>query len=359
MKFGVVDFGIPRVGLPVTVRNQNMPYIDDNVLECVIYLYPTVDDANEGVSVGGTGFLVSIGFKDHDSLEHVYAITNEHVVSTRESMGQSPIIRLNTHEGKHDVLPLTFSRWLAHPHGDDIAVAPLGQIDRQRFVYQSINPDSFISKVDVQHRQVYAGHEALTVGRFISHEGKQKNTPSVRFGNISVMPFEGIELGDGRQQESFLVETRSLSGYSGSPVFVYDALPHVERLDAKLQKRGYGIEVRRREKHRPSNVRLLGIDYAHMVIYEPVYEMTGREYLETNFVAKSNSGQMAVVPAWKLSEMLFSAALQEMRNEVEREYEQHTSPLDFNEPAYGVTLNPKFEDALRRARQLLNHKGNL
>src|ERR1051326_1015364 len=110
MRFGTVDLQIPRGYSPATpltlspeIGLRNMPEIDDSVLDCVFYLYPTASDANEGVCAGGTGFLVSIGFTDHDSLEHVYAVSNHHVVGA--DRGQSPVIRLNTHDGKHDVLP--------------------------------------------------------------------------------------------------------------------------------------------------------------------------------------------------------------------------------------------------------------
>jgi hypothetical protein len=179
------------------------------------------------------------------------------------------------------------------------------------------------------------------------------------------MPFEAIAHPDGGEQESFLVETRSLSGYSGSPVFTYEPFPRVEHVDA-VQHRG-SIRVKRREKHRANlwNIRLLGIDWANMPIYEPVYERVKNsdDLVETEFLVKSNSGQMAVVPAWKLSELLFSDALREMRDEVEREYEQKKSDsefiLDFHEPGQGATLPPKFENALLRARRLLAHKGSL
>jgi hypothetical protein len=178
MKLGAVDLQIPKTrdifrkaGYPTKTSARNMPDIDDAILDCVFYLYPTASDAADAVHAGGTGFLVSIGFKEYDPY-HVYAVSNKHVVSA--DYARSPVIRLNTHVGKHDVLPLTFPRWIAHPHGDDIAVAPLGQIDRQKFLYQSLDPDSFITKTDLQYRAIQAGHEVFMVGRFISHAGQQK-----------------------------------------------------------------------------------------------------------------------------------------------------------------------------------------
>ena len=62
------------------------------------------------------------------------------------------------------------------------------------------------------------------VGRFVSHEGKQQNSPAVRFGNIAMMQKEKIIDERGVAQESFLVEIRSLPGYSGSAVLIYSPI---------------------------------------------------------------------------------------------------------------------------------------
>jgi hypothetical protein len=50
------------------------------------------------------------------------------------------------------------------------------------------------------------------VGRVITHEGKQKNLPSARFGNITMMPVEPLRHMRGINQESFVVEMRSIGG---------------------------------------------------------------------------------------------------------------------------------------------------
>jgi hypothetical protein len=65
------------------------------------------------------------------------------------------------------------------------------------------------------------GDDVFVVGRFINREGKQKNIPSVRFGNIAQMPGEPLFLDDGKELECFLIEGRSISGFSGSPVFIH------------------------------------------------------------------------------------------------------------------------------------------
>jgi len=55
----------------------------------------------------------------------------------------------------------------------------------------------------------------------MGHDGKQRNSPAVRFGNIAMRSTERIESPYGLLQESFIVETHSLPGYSGSAVLLF------------------------------------------------------------------------------------------------------------------------------------------
>ena len=61
----------------------------------------------------------------------------------------------------------------------------------------------------------------ITLVGFGGIDGGQKNTPSARFGNMSMMPEKPIRRADGILQESYLLEMRSINGYSGSPAFVH------------------------------------------------------------------------------------------------------------------------------------------
>jgi hypothetical protein len=62
---------------------------------------------------------------------------------------------------------------------------------------------------------------------FAGHIGKKRNLPIIRFGNISLMPYEKIPLTIDpitKTQyiaDAYLVECRSRGGLSGSPVFAY------------------------------------------------------------------------------------------------------------------------------------------
>jgi hypothetical protein len=108
----------------------------------------------------------------------------------------------------------------ADPDGDDLAIVYLGLDYHLPFKVGYVHEADFLSEEHVHGANVGAGDDCFMVGRFITHQGQQQNTPAVRFGNISMMPGEPIWQ-DARRfgQVAYLVEMRSLSGYSGSPVF--------------------------------------------------------------------------------------------------------------------------------------------
>jgi hypothetical protein len=49
---------------------------------------------------------------------------------------------------------------------------------------------------------------------------------------------------------------------------------------------------------------LLGVDWGHLPIHEQVKWPDDKAPVNEGWVVESNSGQMAVVPAWKLQELL-------------------------------------------------------
>jgi hypothetical protein len=204
-----------RAGHPFEVWEASMPRIKDAFFDCVIYLYPSHKDAVEGARVGGSGFLVGIALPECPDRTAVYVVTNRHVIEDG-----STVLRINTKAGKHDVIDLTEQNWMIDPGGDDLAVCPLAP-DESIYKYGFVTIEEFITKEIIKQHDFGPGDEAFVVGRFVNHEGKQQNTPSARFGNVAQMPIDPIR---GKRasgyfdQESFLVEVRSIPGYSGSPV---------------------------------------------------------------------------------------------------------------------------------------------
>lgn len=161
------------------------------------------------------------------------------------------------------------------------------------------------------------------VGRFIGHDGKQRNTPSVRFGNIAMMPLEPLLHERGHKQESYLVEARSLPGYSGSPVFVWSpSLTARPKSVGESGKEEYAIT----EAFGPW---LLGIDWCHLLTREPVREKGEDEKpTQQGWFVRSNSGMAGVIPIWKLDELLDIDELKEGRDRQEQQLKEEKARIN-------------------------------
>jgi Trypsin-like peptidase domain len=277
-----------------------VPRIDDSVLDCAIYLYHSETNAIQGDQSGGSGFLVGVPFgwdvgsgnsgnwatKKH----HIYAATNSHVIT----LGAA-VVRLNTKEGETEVI--TPASWI-HSQDDDIAVAPI-EPDRElyKFKYISIGLDMFVTQERLKECAIGPGDETFAVGRFIARNERQSNAPIVRFGHVSGLGTESIERSDGSKQESFLVENHSISGFSGSPVFIWIPIERTKYIqDPKA--RSFVRQAARSYRHDP-RVYFLGIDWGHLEDDAP-------------------PGMAGVVPAWKLLELLCTNEVIEMRREKEK-----------------------------------------
>ena len=291
-----------------------MPRIEQQYLDCSIYLYRTEASARAGENAGGSGFLVSVRAKppfDREFYpmprttvlppEHIYAVTNKHVA--RQGF---PVIRLNMIDGQQDIIPLKHEDWIPHPDGDDLAVVAI-DLPKHKHRYYAVTNYSFVKQVNA-FSDYGAGDDTFMVGRFINHSGKQRNTPSLRFGSIAMLPFEKVKLYDGFMQEAFLVETRSISGFSGSPVFVYEP-------------RGSSFIT---ESGRESSItdlvgrpRLLGIDCGHVPKHEKIIDGAGNPH--SDWKVNANTGMAIVIPAWRLDDLLYRPELVMQRRKKEEQ----------------------------------------
>ena len=299
-------------GFPYQVWQRTMPWIDPANLECTVYLYPSERDAEDGSDIGGSGFFVGapVEGSKHSLL---CIVTNRHVID-RGNM----VARINTIDGGHDIVALDDERqhrWYRHPSGDDLAVCPINLSIFHRVRY--VPAHSFITKQTIEDFEIGPGDEVYFVGRFVNHEGKQRNLPSVRFGNISQMPWEPIVVED-YPQESFLVEARSISGYSGSPVFVYIPPAPMQKLNwtpegLKMIRDGTmqlpGVSKKRINIPIQMGPWLLGVDYCHLRGDEHIWSRTTQKPVNDEWFVKSNTGMMGVVPAWKLADILNGAEM--------------------------------------------------
>lgn len=283
-------------GHPYRVWEAAVPRIPDNVLDCVIYLYADRQSADDGIRLGGSGFLTGVRAKNADGF-FLYAVTNKHLIERGYTA-----IRLTTKDGNKDVIETTEMSWIAHDTSD-LSICPIALSEQHKF--NLVDEGAFVTEQMVGGASgIGPGDDVFVVGRFINHEGQQRNLPTVRFGNVAQLPWEPI---DG--QESFLVEARSIPGYSGSAVFVH-FLP--------FQPASTG----RPSTNLTYGPWLLGIDWGHIHDWEP---LCGPDKKPLNPVRpkdrqiRINTGMMTVIPAWKLAELLAYPTVSKIREQEEQE----------------------------------------
>ena len=292
--------------------------VNDNHIKSSLYIYSSMVSAQAGERAGGSGFLVGIS-AGRENAWFIYAVTNVHVIG---SCTEYPTIRVNTKDGHFCFVETAKSLWHYHPAGDDIAVYELrGLTDAHNLDIAFISPNEFLTPNNllVEHEHIGPGDNTYMIGRFTSHEGSKINTPIIRFGNISLNPSKHDTITNpktGHKDEVFLVESRSVGGYSGSAVFTY-VLP--------LDDRGRNIPISTFElspdtmSYKPF---FLGVNIGHTRTFEDVVtedtSHSNAKYKPVDLEGKrlkveNNSDIMQVSPAWKLQEILNMEVFAEVR----------------------------------------------
>lgn len=348
-----------------------MPRIADHIVNCSLFMYESEKAAKVGERFGGSGFLVHVPSESAE-FEHVYAVTNKHVLDAG-----CHVIRLTKKTGGLETIKTKPDDWTHNPKGNDVAVVPVDM--GTAFKWWSVGTDIFITREIIDIYRMGLGDEAFLVGRLVNHAGKQRNVPVARFGNLSLMadPNEPIQC-DGREQEGFLVECRSLSGFSGSPVFAetrqsYDnedaAKVAVHRGEHLLAIDGSGppgiVDVAQglgsgmvylKGRFGPW---LLGIDWGHIPLWNPVYKQASRKADTTGEWVEANTGIACVLPAWHILDTLNDEELVKQRSKEDqkraKKLESESSSVnDMAEPHQETFTQQKFEQALKKASRRIS-----
>ena len=338
-----------------------VPRIKDQFIDLAVYIYFSVDDAEDGSAYGGSGFMVDVPFETNNDLHYLYVVTNRHVIEHSD-----PVIRLNRKDGTVTCVPTKEEQWIVHPDGDDVAIF---HIDTEWENWQKLQIATmpiyrFVSRQLVIEEDVGIGDDTVMVGRFVNHEGKQRNTPSVRFGNVAMMPKEKIMSKNGFMQESFLVETRSLPGYSGSAVLLYSpcamndmserrfgkARNSVNLFSGKTTERDLIVDLAAKGPY------LLGIDWCHLLRSSPVTDNDGKA-LAYEWKVSENTGMAGVIPAWKIAEVLNSEAFMKDRQKEAERIAKASSGIGLDSAEKSKTFTKEdFETVLKKASRKLQVK---
>lgn len=267
--------------------------VPDLVLNSVVFMYPTEEDARSGSWFGGSGFVMQIPFSREDGTRprepetvgppHIYVVTNTHVARgcsiARIADPAKPLIRT--------------SAWHHHPDGDDVSIAYLG-IKPDVHFNTALDESLLATKEGLDERFIGPGDELYMVGRFIGLDVEPHNTTVLRQGVIALGETVGIENPrmERHRQESLVVEMHSRSGFSGSPVFLNldpDRFLHEKAAEYKKRRIGYD---------------LIGISWGMFPHHARPLDPETWEPTNDEWVVTDNSGMELVVPAWKIAELV-------------------------------------------------------
>lgn len=238
----------PAVPHWITMEREAEMQIDEGILKCSVFL----GAPNErGFGAEGSGFFV---YLTEEELDFTYVVTCRHVIQPFDPPGSTNLnpgkiwIRANT---KLDRKPRTIEtirgEWFPHPDRTiDICAYPFDVrkwdaddvLDIGRFQIQSI----VLHKELEETAGLSLGEEVFITGCFVGRIGESRNIPVVQIGNIAALPREPVWGGSPRHP-AYLIETKSLGGISGSPVFLNTALLAPLRLKPKMSKTPDGQKI--------------------------------------------------------------------------------------------------------------------
>ena len=218
---------IPTLGperrLPIEGTEGLYMRVADDLRRAVVFFGFADSAAVGGIACVGTGFLVTYEGQG-------YLVTCGHLARPLESVPF--LIRVNRNDGGSQNLPADGMKWFHHPDPSvDVSISPLWlpilpQLSVKYIEGENIilDPRSFILG------DIGVGNATYTIGLFRLMSGQKRNLPIVHYGSIAMVPSdEKIPVRDWlapagvkrtRFVEGYLVESQSLGGLSGSPVFV-------------------------------------------------------------------------------------------------------------------------------------------
>lgn len=271
---------------------------DERVKKCVAYIQYQM--ANGEYKNAGTVFFI---MRDKLKYKYVYAVTAKHVVDAVASLGYDKIFfRLNIGNSTQ-MFTIDLNKWIYPDDKNvDIAITPFNFSTDFDHLY--FPESSFLDEEKIKQNGIDCGDEVFITGLFKHHFGEKKNIPIVRVGNIAMMPEEKLHLKD-RVMDAYLIECRSISGISGSPVFINYGL--VREID--------GIVKFKQGEQIPS---LLGLVHGHFDTnsneIDTIDSTTGND-------EKINVGIAIVIPVKDLSNLLNSKEILQMQEQSDKSYD--------------------------------------
>jgi hypothetical protein len=203
--------------------------IDEEILLCVGFIGAP---SERGFVADGTCFFVHL---TEETESFHYVVTARHLVRPIKfgqellSLDGDVRIRVSRETKSPHIINTIRKEWIVHPdHHIDVCVLPfdIRREDPDGEFHLSVlsicGPTSILYQPTIErfHGPIAVGDEIFIPSLFPGHVGEQRNIPVVRIGNIAARPIENIRIGS-PTVPAYLIETRSLGGISGAPVFLH------------------------------------------------------------------------------------------------------------------------------------------
>lgn len=201
-----------------------MPRLHPKFDTCTFFLFrlaPTDQDPERIVGPCGTGFFVSREWRSNRARRHVYAVTNWHVAVD----DGASIIRLNTANGGAHPLRFNPEDWQYLPNKDDVAVIDVTD-DLEGVPTEILDiPEERMFGIPerIRDNAIGPGEDGFMIGLFAGDGETKQNHPVTRFGNLARLATDKAPLmqANGAMRPVHIMDMRSRTGHSGSPVFIY------------------------------------------------------------------------------------------------------------------------------------------
>ena len=290
--------------------------------------------------LAGSGFFV---YLRHGDYAFTYFVTAHHVIDADWRRRDAPFppqgdiyVRINRKDGKLPYLLKTAkSDWLYHQDRravdlcayliDDRREDPNSEWEVGWLNIRALSLTSVIAgSAGIPIVPLWLGDEVFIVGAFPHRIGEKKNIPIVRKGSVAALLDEPIEHASPRHP-AYLIETRSLGGISGSPVF-FDVATR-EGKSGRVWGPATVTNTETGESLRPTT--LLPYRLVGMVL--GTWGVNGQDFLATTESdveltdADINSGITAVMSVDQITDFLESPALKDLRTAALERREKESS----------------------------------
>ena len=275
-----------------------IPIPSEEVKSVVAFIF--IKNEKRVLIPNGTGFFVGVKNTPTSDSFSVYLVTAKHVLykSNTTDFHDKIFVRLNKKDGGSQIgdIPIITEgeKRNIFTHSDssvDIAVIPFLP-DQERFDFKFLSEGMIITKEAFKELKIREGSDVFFTGLFAPYMGSDRNYPIVRFGRVALVTDEKIEW-QKKLMDLYLIEAGSYGGNSGSPVFFYlgsDREPGSLIVGAPI-------------------IKLAGVMQGTFLDAHEIKVIETKEIP----IAFSNMGIAAVVPGYKLHEILFGDELKKKR----------------------------------------------